>query len=245
MTTVELDALAVTLSDTPILTPLSHRFAAGQWHIILGRSGVGKSTLLAAIAGLLPPAALSGRILINGKPGQRGQLALMAQHNDLLPWLNARNNILLGARLRGEPATTHDAEHWLAAIGLAGQGDKRPAQFSGGERQRLALARTLAENRALVMMDEPFSALDAVNRHLLQTLAVRLLGGKTVIMITHDPLEALRLADTLHILDRHPSRLIPFPLPPDTPPRTLDNRHFATLHQQLLERLAREPDYAH
>ena len=240
MAEVIIESLSVTLGGKPILTPLSHRFAAGKWHVILGKSGVGKSTLLAAIAGLLPENAIAGDILIDGHTNPRGHIALMAQQNDLLPWLNARDNITLGARLRGERAQKQDAEHWLDAIGLGGQGNKRPAELSGGERQRLALARTLAENRALVMMDEPFSALDAVNRHLLQNLAARLLHGKTVLMITHDPLEALRLADTLHILDDHPSQLIPCPLPDDAPLRHLENTQFAHLHQQLLERLAHD-----
>lgn len=238
MTDIVLQALAVTLDGNTVLTPLDHHFAAGQWHVILGRSGVGKSTLLRAIAGLLPPESVHGTIRIGGQAPHAGQLALMAQHNDLLPWLNARANILLGARLRGEKQDAQAAENWLQAIGLAGQGGKRPAQFSGGERQRLALARTLAENRALVLMDEPFSALDAVNRHALQTLAARLLAGKTVLMITHDPIEALRLADTLHILDKQPTRLIPFALPAGKPPRALDDHQVALAHRQLLEALA-------
>lgn len=234
MTGIVLQGLSVTLGGKTILCDLSHTFAKGQWHVILGRSGVGKSTLLRAIANLLPQGAVQGTIRVDGD----ARMALMAQHNDLLPWLTARDNILLGARLRGEKQDAQAAENWLQAIGLAGQGGKRPAQFSGGERQRLALARTLAENRALVLMDEPFSALDAVNRHALQTLAARLLAGKTVLMITHDPIEALRLADTLHILDKQPTRLIPFALPAGKPPRALDNHQVALAHRQLLEALA-------
>lgn len=240
MAAVELRALAVSFGDTAILTPLDHHFASGQWHVILGRSGAGKSTLLRAIAGLLPAASVRGEILVDGEASYRGQLALMAQYNDLLPWLTASDNIQLGARLRGEARNEQTAQHWLKAIGLAGQGSKRPAQFSGGERQRIALARTLAENRPLVLMDEPFSALDAVNRHSLQTLAARLLRGKTVLMITHDPFEALRLADTLHILDKNPSRLTPCPLPDSAPPRELDDAAFSHAHRELLERLADE-----
>lgn len=234
MTGIVLQELSVTLGGKTILCDLSHTFAKGQWHVILGKSGAGKSTLLRAIANLLPPGAVQGSIRF----GADARMALMAQQNDLLPWLTARDNILLGSRLRGEKGDMQNAEHWLAAIGLAGQGDKRPAQFSGGERQRLALARTLAENRPLVLMDEPFSALDAVNRHTLQTLAAQLLKEKTVIMITHDPQEALRLSDTLHILEQHPTRLTPARLPAGQPPRQPDEEGFAAVQRALLERLA-------
>lgn len=240
MAAVVLQNVAVRLGDAEILTPLTHTFAAGQWHVILGRSGTGKSTLLRAIAGLLPPESVCGQILIDGRDSRHGHIALMAQQNDLLPWLSARDNILLGARLRGERADHGAAREWLAAIGLADHADKHPAELSGGQRQRIALARTLAENRPLILMDEPFSALDAVNRHSLQTLAARLVKGKTVIMITHDPAEALRLADTLHILDNAPSRLIPCPLPDDAPPRALDNHALAHLHTDLIQRLAHD-----
>ncbi|MDO5091115.1 MAG: ABC transporter ATP-binding protein [Cardiobacteriaceae bacterium] len=240
MAAVVLQEVAVRLGGEAILTPLNHTFAAGKWHVILGRSGAGKSTLLRAIAGLLPPQSVCGHITIDGRESRHGQIALMAQQNDLLPWLSARDNILLGARLRGEQAARSTAHEWLAAIGLGEHGDKRPGELSGGQRQRIALARTLAENRPLILMDEPFSALDAVNRHTLQTLAARLVKGKTVIMITHDPAEALRLADTLHILDAAPSRLIPCPLPDDAPPRALDNHALAHLHTDLIQRLAHD-----
>lgn len=240
MRAISLDRLAVRLGGESILTPLTHTFAGGQWHVILGRSGTGKSTLLRAIAELLLPESVSGQIRIDGHESRHGQIALMAQQNDLLPWLTAADNILLGARLRGEVIKRSTALAWLDAIGLAEHADKRPSQLSGGQRQRIALARTLAENRPIILMDEPFSALDAVNRHALQTLAARLLSGKTVLMITHDPAEALRLADTLHILDNAPSRLIPCPLPQEKPPRALDNHELAHLHTDLIERLSHE-----
>ena len=240
MSTICLDALAVRFAGETVLTPLSHTFASGQWHVILGRSGTGKSTLLRAIAGLLPADSVSGHILIDGDTERSGHIAMMAQQNDLLPWLDAAANIGLGATLRGSQADTAQIRQLLDAIGLAEHAHKRPTQLPGGQRQRIALARTLAENRPIILMDEPFSALDAVNRHTLQTLAGKLLHGKTVLMITHDPGEALRLADTLHILDTAPSRLIPCPLPQGQPPRALDNHDLAHLHTDLIERLAHD-----
>ena len=188
---ITLHKLCVRYGADTIIAPLSHTFAAARWHVILGKSGVGKSTLLRAIAGLIP---YEGTIT-RDPPG------LMAQHDDLLPWRSARDNVTLGASLRGEKADNSRAAQLLADVGLAEHAHKYPQHLSGGQRQRVALARTLYENRNLLLMDEPFSAVDAVTRYQLQNLAARLLRGKTVLMITHDPAEALRLADHLYILD--------------------------------------------
>lgn len=188
---ITISRLNVCCGGTDILRGLSHTFTAGRRHLILGKSGVGKTTLLRAIAGLV---ACEGSIT-------RPPYSLMAQHDDLLPWRTALANITLGASLRGERPDLPRATALLADVGLAAYAAKRPAQLSGGQRQRVALARTLYENRDLLLMDEPFSAVDAVTRKQLQDLALHLLGGKTVIMITHDPAEALRLADHLYILD--------------------------------------------
>lgn len=188
---ITLARLGVRYGGTVIIRDLSHTFAAGCRHLILGKSGVGKTTLLRAIAGLT---AYDGHIT-------RPPYSLMAQQDDLLPWRTALANTTLGATLRGEPPDLPRADALLAAVGLAAHAGKWPAQLSGGQRQRVALARTLYENRPLLLMDEPFSAVDAVTRKQLQDLALRLLTDKTVIMITHDPGEALRLADHLYILD--------------------------------------------
>lgn len=188
---ITLARLGVQYGGTVIIRDLSHTFAAGRRHLILGKSGAGKTTLLRAIAGLT---AYDGHIT-------RPPYSLMAQQDDLLPWRTALANTTLGATLRGEPPDLSRAGALLAAVGLAAHAGKWPAQLSGGQRQRVALARTLYENRPLLLMDEPFSAVDAVTRKQLQDLALRLLTDKTVIMITHDPGEALRLADHLYILD--------------------------------------------
>jgi len=195
---ITLHKLCVRYGADTIIAPLTHTFAAARWHVILGKSGVGKSTLLRAIAGLIP---YDGTIT-------RDPPSLMAQHDDLLPWRSARDNVTLGASLRGEKADNSRAAQLLADVGLAEHAHKYPQHLSGGQRQRVALARTLYENRNLLLMDEPFSAVDAVTRYQLQNLAARLLRGKTVLMITHDPAEALRLADHLYILD-HGLRELP------------------------------------
>ena len=198
MTVMELRRACVQFGDRLVLDHLDLKIGRGEWVALVGANGCGKSTLLRAIAGLIP---YEGTIT-RDPPG------LMAQHDDLLPWRSARDNVTLGASLRGEKADNSRAAQLLADVGLAEHAHKYPQHLSGGQRQRVALARTLYENRNLLLMDEPFSAVDAVTRYQLQNLAARLLRGKTVLMITHDPAEALRLADHLYILD-HGLRELP------------------------------------
>lgn len=232
---IQIRDLSITYADKPVLEKLSHRFTGEKWHIILGRSGVGKTTLLHAIAGLLEPSAeVRGTIDDGNGRTLSGQIALMTQESDLLPWLSVRENTLLGARVRRMKRSFARAEKLLAACGLAAHLNKRPALLSGGERQRVALARTLMEERPIVLMDEPFSALDALTRFKLQAFTVDMLAGKTVLMITHDPAEALRLADRLYVLDR---TLVRSALPPGTPPRRFDTQDLAKYQQTLLEAL--------
>jgi len=196
------------------------RFAGGRWTCLLGPSGVGKTTLLRLIAGLLPGAL----VVTDDGLELAGRLALMAQQDLLLPWLSALENVLLGYRLRGErwrraPELEPAARAILARVGLAGREGDLPAVLSGGMRQRVALARTLMERRPVVLMDEPFSALDAVTRHRLQDLAARLLARHTVVMVTHSPLEALRLGHRILVLRGRPVRVAEVPVPESPIPR--------------------------
>ncbi len=183
--------------DRAVLAPFSLDLAGGETVAILGPSGCGKSTLLRLIAGLLP-----------GQPSPlAGQVAWMAQQDLLLPWLCLRDNVLLGARLRGEVPDTAMAQALLARLGLADRANALPASLSGGMRQRAALARTLMEDRLLVLMDEPFSALDAITRTTMQDIASAMLAHRAVLLVTHDPAEACRLADRIFILAGKPSSL--------------------------------------
>lgn len=214
---------------------LSLSCPAGQWTVLLGPSGVGKSTLARLIAGLACPAHLTGGIVASDGAPLEGHVTLMAQTDQLLPWASVLDNITLGARLRGQPPDPARALDLLARVGLDGFGPRRPATLSGGQRQRVALARTLMEDRPIVLLDEAFSALDAATRATMQDLAARLLMGRTVILITHDPLEAARLAHHAHLMQA--DGLHPMPLPASPPPRALSDPATLAAQADLYARL--------
>jgi putative hydroxymethylpyrimidine transport system ATP-binding protein len=224
----------------PLFDDLAVTFAAGRWTCLLGPSGVGKSSLLRLIAGLAPPGA-KARIKCGDGAPIGGRLAYMAQQDLLLPWLSALGNVMLGPRLRNErrhsPEITDRARSLLARVGLAGKERRRPAELSGGERQRVALARTLMEDRPVVLMDEPFSSLDAVTRYRLQALAAELLVGRTLVLVTHDPLEALRLGHRIHVMSGRPARLDEPLEPAGEPPRDLREGKLLHLQGELMSRL--------
>jgi putative hydroxymethylpyrimidine transport system ATP-binding protein len=215
---------------------LSVTLEAGRLTCLLGPSGVGKSSLLRLIAGLAP-AGEDGQVLCDDGLPAPGRIAYMAQSDLLLPWLGALDNVLLGSRLRGAPPDRARARSLLADLGLAGYETARPTALSGGMRQRVALARTLMEDRPIVLMDEPFSALDAITRARLQDLAIPALRGRTVLLVTHDPLEAIRIADRIEIMAGRPARLGETLIPPGTPPRDAAAPEMAALYGDLMTRL--------
>ena len=130
----------------------------------------------------------------------------------------------------------------LDRVGLGAEADALPHTLSGGMRQRVALARTLMEDRPIVLMDEPFSALDAITRIRLQELAAGLLAGRTVLLVTHDPLEALRLGDRIYVMAGRPASLHSAPAPDGPPPRKPRDRSLQAMHAELLERLTAADD---
>jgi putative hydroxymethylpyrimidine transport system ATP-binding protein len=220
---IEIVNARLSYAGRALFSDLSVTFQPGEWTCLLGPSGVGKSTLLRLIAGLEPAEAPGQIRATDGRP-LHGRIAYMAQQDLLLPWLSALGNVQLGAALRGEPRDPALAQRLLDEVGLGARGADRPATLSGGMRQRVAIARTLAEQRPVVLMDEPFSALDAVTRLRLQDLAVEMLHGRTIVLVTHDPLEAVRLGQRVLVMAGRPARLIgavppaiEIPRPPDHP----------------------------
>ena len=171
-----------------------------KWTCLLGHSGVGKSTLLRLIAGLGTGGQFEGSICNSAGQALSASVSYMAQSDLLFPWLTVRQNIELGFRLRGESIDNERTGLMIDQVGLSGHADKHPPALSGGMRQRTALARTLMEDNVLVLLDEPFSALDARTRAEMQELAFRVLQNKTVLLVTHDPGESARLGDRIYVM---------------------------------------------
>lgn len=241
---IELLNFSLRFCNEPLFEGLNAHFAAGQWHSLLGRSGVGKSSLIKAIAGLLQGYEQSGEIRADDGQPLLGRIAWMAQDDLLLPWLTVEQNIQLGPRLRREQSTASQtrALELLALVGLSGMAQRMPAQLSGGQRQRVALARTLMEDKPIVLIDEPFSALDVSTRLQIQDLFVELLKDKTVLLITHDPMEALRLSQQVWLMQGDPVRLQTELSLSSTTPRALDDGELIHWQSHLLRLLMSPTD---
>ncbi len=235
---IRIEQLAFGYTEPLLFEDFAFTIAAGQCTCLLGPSGCGKSTLLRIIAGSLTR-GVSGRIQFAGHNRVRGRIAWMAQKDLLLPWLTVLDNVLLGARLRCTtgPDLRQRALELLESVGLGDHSQAFPASLSGGMRQRTALLRTLMEERPVILMDEPFSALDALTRLKLQNLAARLVKGSTVLLVTHDPWEALRLGHRIFIMKERPVRLSRVFIPPGTPPRPPDLEMITPMYAQLLAQL--------
>ena len=229
---------AAQIAGQPLFAPLRIDVGAGHWTCLLGPSGIGKSTILRLIAGLDTGAVFDGDISTNDGGPLTGRFAYMAQSDLLLPWLDVRQNVLLGQRLRGGSARVDRADALIARVGLADHVAKRPAQLSGGMRQRVALARTLVEDRPIILLDEPFSALDARTRAEMQELAAEFLADRTVLLVTHDPAEAARLGHTIIVMTEAGLTEVPAPT---TPPVRAHDDTAAFACQTALMDLIRAP----
>lgn len=221
----------------PIFQDIALTLTQGQWTCLLGKSGCGKTSLLKLLANLIP--ATYDASLATNQPDLAHHIAYMAQADLLLPWLSILDNVLWRHRLTQTPCQPIHREaalHLLEQVGLYAQRDARPDQLSGGMRQRVALVRTLLQDKPIVFMDEPFGALDAITRDQMQRLAFRLLQGKTVLMVTHDPLEALRLAHRAFILQA-PNRMLTCTLPNIPPLRVDQATNLMPFHDHILSQL--------
>lgn len=184
----------------------------GEFRVILGSSGCGKSTVLSIVAGLTP--ATTGSALLRGKPipGPGPDRGMVFQSYSSYPWLTVLENVAFGLELRGVPKREREetARTWVKRVGLAGSEAKYPKQLSGGMRQRVAIARTLAVKPQIILMDEPFGALDVETRLGMQNLINELweeIEG-TILFVTHDIPEAVYLADRIYVMSPHPGTIV-------------------------------------
>ena len=228
---------SATLENETLFGNLEMEIPAGRWTSLLGHSGVGKTTILRMIAGLVTAARFEGEIVASDGMPVASRIAYMAQNDLLFPWASVRNNILAGARLRGESPDRARLNALLERTGLTGHAERKPHQLSGGQRQRVALARTLMEDRPVILLDEPFASLDARTKAQMQDLALELLAGRTVLQVTHDPAEAARLGHRIYVMRR--TGLQREAVPGSAPPRQVDDseclRVQGLLHRNLLE----------
>jgi NitT/TauT family transport system ATP-binding protein len=208
----------------------------GEFLCVVGASGCGKSTMLNLIAGLDQPTV--GKVSVEGRP------ALMFQEAALFPWLSVVDNVALPLRLRGVGRTARRARaaELLETVHLGGQEHRRPHELSGGMRQRVALARSLAQDADILLMDEPFGALDAMTRDLLHDELERVWSetGLTVVFVTHNVREAARLADRIVLLTSRPGRVAAEFVVDNPRPRRIDSPEVSTLAAEVTDRLREE-----
>ncbi len=228
------------------LDQVSLQVEAGQFASIVGPSGCGKSTLLRVLAGLLIPD--EGEALVEGAStiGRPGAVAFMPQRDLLLPWRRALGNAVLGAEVAGVPRreAVRRARELFPRFGLAGFERAWPSQLSGGMRQRLALLRTFLMPSSVVLLDEPFGALDAITRRSMHAWLeqVWLRDRRTVLFVTHDVEEALLLSDTVFVMTARPGRIaaeIPSPFPRPRPLTLVSDPEFVSRKARVLELLDR------
>jgi NitT/TauT family transport system ATP-binding protein len=200
---------------------VSLRIGAGEFVSIVGPTGCGKSTLLNIAAGLIFPS--SGQIEVFGVPlaGLNRHAGYMFQSDSLLPWLRARDNVALGPEIRGasRPAAADISNDWLRRVGLKGHEERYPHQLSGGMKKRVSLAQCLVMNPKILLMDEPFSALDVQTRQLMENELLELWAEdkKSVLFVTHDLEEAISLGDRVVVLSAGPASTIIAEFPVNIP----------------------------
>ncbi len=219
----------------------------GEFRVFLGPSGCGKSTILNIVAGLFGPT--TGEALLRGQPiqGPGPDRGMVFQSYSSYPWLTVLENVAFGLKLRGIVKSEREriARAWIEKVGLKGSESKYPKQLSGGMRQRVAIARTLAVRPAIILMDEPFGALDVQTRLGMQNLINELweeIEG-TILFVTHDIPEAVYLADTIHILSAGPGSIvaeIEIDLPLHRTEDLKQSARFRDLETLVLDRIRKE-----
>lgn len=224
---------------------LEFHLPAQKWTCLLGPSGIGKTTMLRFIAHLKygKHTDCSGNITASDNKPLNNRIAYMAQQDCLMPWLNILDNVLIGTHLRNEkitPQLKQKAIQLLENVGLKNIINLKPEKLSAGMKQRVALVRTLLEDRPIVLLDEPFAAVDIITKFKLHDLAIQLLANRTVLLVTHDPLEALRLGDYIYTITGNPAKLSAPIIPENKAPRDPTEINLLKQQAQLLQLLARK-----
>jgi len=232
--------------DTLAVEAVDLTVAPGEFLCLLGPSGCGKSTLLGIVAGFIPPE--SGMVRVGGVPihAPGADRGMLFQSPTLFPWLTTRDNVLFGPRAQGlADATARErTEELLDLVGLSGFADHYPHQLSGGMQHRAALARALINRPSVLLMDEPFAALDAILRESMQAFLLELWEREqtTILFVTHDVDEATLLADRVAVMSPRPGRIVgimPIDLPRPRKPETKDTEEFLRLRRSVRQRLER------
>jgi NitT/TauT family transport system ATP-binding protein len=258
MTGTALDLRGVTVTFPPssnsprpytAVRDASIALAAGEFVAIVGPTGCGKSTLLNVAAGLLPASAGSVRVFGEPLAGINRHAGYMFQTDALLPWLTARGNVAFGLELRGvaKGEAAERAESWLKRVGLAGYGDRYPHQLSGGMKKRVSLAQVLVPDPRILLMDEPFSALDIQTRQLMENelLDIWSADRKSVYFVTHDLEEAISLSDRVIVMAAGPETapiaefVVDIPRPRDVT-EIVQSPLFLDVHRRIWDALKKE-----
>lgn len=213
---IEIDSVDLSYSgrtgDIKALKNIHLNIFSGEFVCVLGPSGCGKSTLLGILAGFIKPTA--GAVRLNGEEikGTDRDRGVVFQNPPLYEWYSVRKNVAFGPRMRGLPKSEYEplVDEYLSKVGLSEFADKKIYELSGGMKQRVSIARALINDPKILLMDEPFGALDALTRESVQDLTRKIWWdtGKTVFFITHDVEEALLLGSRIIVLSRHPGRVI-------------------------------------
>jgi NitT/TauT family transport system ATP-binding protein len=253
---ISVDGLSVRFRrGVEALREVSFDVGSGELVVLVGPSGCGKTTALNALAALLPPeeAEVAGKIVIDSvevrQDGPRGvPLGYVFQRDSLFPWRTVLGNVEAGLEIQGVPRAERRerARGFIALAGLSGFEHYYPHQISGGMRQRTSLIRTLAYDPPVILMDEPFGALDAQTRLTLQSELIRIWAGrrKTIVFVTHDLGEAITLGERVVVFGKRPGTVthvyeVPFPHPRD-PFELHGTPEFAELHARIWRTVSRE-----